>query len=212
MDAFYEESAVNQNAKKGARRYQIVHILSIVFMSIAILFLMVCLLTIQFGTPTADATADQINAYQTTKFICVFCGIQGVLFLVLWFILRKIKMGLNVSYDYCFVSGELRISKVININRRRLLARIDCADMIQVGDIDNSSYPRFKSDPTIKEIICTSNDTAGDGKFFMYVLASMDGKKMFILECRENLLMNIMKFAKRTVLESDYVMQERKQK
>ena len=104
MDAFYEESAVNQNAKKGARRYQTAHILSIVFIVIAILFLMVCLLTIQFGTPGANATADQINAYQMTKFICRFCGIQGVLFLVLWFILRKLKMGLNVSYDYCFVS------------------------------------------------------------------------------------------------------------
>ncbi len=212
MDAFYEESAVNQNAKKGERRYRIVHIVSVVFITLAIILLVICLFTIQFGTPGADATADQIAGYQFTKFICVFCGINGALFLVFWFILRKIKMNINVSYDYCFVSGELRISKVININRRRLVARIDCADMIQVGDIDNSSYERFKADPTVKEIICTSNNEAGEGKFFMYVLASIDGKKMYILECRENLLMNIMKFAKRTVLESDYVMQERKQK
>ena len=212
MDAFYEESAVNQNAKKGERRYKILNILSIVFLTIAIVFLVICLFTIQFGSPSADATADQVATYEMIKFVCIFCGIQGVFFLLCWFVLRKIKMGINVSYDYCFVSGELRISKVVNINRRRLVARIDCADMIQVGDIDNSSYERFKADPTVKEVICTSNDTAADGKFFMYVLASMDGKKLYVLECRENLLMNIMKFAKRSVLESDYVMQERKQK
>ena len=212
MDVFYEESAVNQNAKSGARRYKIVHSISIVFLVLSIVFLMICLFTIPFGSPSADATADQVAHYETVKFICFFCGIQSALFLLFWFVLRKIKTGINVSYDYCFVSGELRVSKVININRRRLVARIDCADMIQVGDIDNSSYERFKADPTVKEIVCTSNDTAAEGKFFMYVLANMDGKKLYILECRENLLMNIMKFAKRSVLESDYVMQERKQK
>ena len=84
--------------------------------------------------------------------------------------------------------------------------------MIQVGDIDNSSYERFKADPTNKEIVCTPNYEPSSGKFFMYVLAQYNGKKLFVLECRENLLMNIMKFAKRSVLESDYVMQERKQK
>ena len=46
----------------------------------------------------------------------------------------------------------------------------------------------------------------------MYILAEYNGKKLFILECREALLMNIMKFAKRTTLDHDYVMQDKKQK
>jgi hypothetical protein len=46
----------------------------------------------------------------------------------------------------------------------------------------------------------------------MYILAQYNGKKLFILECKETLLMNIMKFAKRTALDRDYVMQEKKQK
>jgi hypothetical protein len=82
--------------------------------------------------------------------------------------------------------------------------------MIQVGDIQNSSYERFRSDPSTKEIICTSNTEAAQGKFFMYILANDNGKKLYILECKEQLLVNIMKFAKRTVLESDYVSQEKK--
>jgi hypothetical protein len=84
--------------------------------------------------------------------------------------------------------------------------------MIQVGDIDNPSYARFKADPTVKEVVCTPNFESSEGKFFMYILANYNGKKLFVLECRELLLMNIMKFAQRSVLESDYVMQERKQK
>ena len=91
------------------------------------------------------------------------------------------------------------------------MARIDCEEMIQIGDVDNPSYERFRSDPATKSVICTSNNVAAEGKFFMYILANHDGKKLFVLECRETLLLNLLKFVKRTVLESDYVMQEKKQ-
>lgn len=204
MDAFYEESAVNQNGTRDKRIYRIFFIVSMVFLWIGILLLIVFL----FNFPW-QASTDEMRAFQ---FFFGFIGVLGLLCLLTWFLFSKIKERFNVSYDYCFVTGELRISKVFNMNRRKLIARVDCEDMIQVGDADNPSYERFKSDPTIKEVVCTPNFEASDGKFFMYVLANYDGKKLFVLECRENLLMNIMKFAKRSVLESDYVMQERKQK
>lgn len=204
MDAFYEESAVDRNSRRGARTYRILHIVSVVFLIIAVLLFV----TFLFNFPW-QATTDEAKGWQ---FFFGFIGVLGLSCLATWFVFYKLKSHFNVSYDYCFVSGELRISKVFNINRRKLVARIDCEDMLQVGDIDNSSYERLKSDPLTKQIVCTPNDEPTEGKFFMYVLANYNGKKLFILECRENLLMNIMKFAKRSVLESDYVMQERKQK
>ncbi len=204
MDAFYEESAVDKNSAKSARKYRILHIISTVCLVIAILLIIVCLFNFPFSG-SGETVAS-------LRFVFGFCGVQGLMFFLVWFLLRKWKLRYNVSYDYCFVSGELRISKVFNVNRRKLIARIDCAEMIQVGDIDNPSYERFKSDPTVKEVVCTPNFEAGEGKFFMYVLAAYNGKKLFVLECRELLLMNIMKFAKRSVLESDYVMQEKKQR
>jgi hypothetical protein len=211
MDAFYEESAVNNNAKSGSRKYKITHVFSIVALILAILFLMIFLMYMPWGI-SSGATAEQQAMYQATRSMCIFLGIQGVFMLGLWFFLYKLKGRFNVSYDYVFVTGELRISKVFNVNRRKLVARLDCEDMIQVGDIDNSSYERFRADPTVKEVLCTSNVEAAEGKFFMYVLANNDGKKLYVLECREQLLINIMKFAKRGTLESDYVMQEKKQR
>ena len=210
MDVFYEESAVNHNSKKGARHYKLAHIGSVIFLTLGILFLVVCLFNIPFGT--VDTTNEEVvAAYEMAKFICVFCGIQGALFMLFWFLLSRLKKRFNVSFDYCFVSGELRISKVFNINKRKLITRIDCADLIQVGDIDNSSYDRFRADPMTKEVICTPNVDAGEGKFFLYLLVNDGGKKLYVLECREELLMKIMLFAKRSVLESDYVMQDKKQ-
>lgn len=203
MDAFYEESAINQNAVKESRKYKIFHILSYVFLFLGIILLIMAIFNMPIGG------GEDAGAFWT---MFGFMLIQGLMFMGMWFAFYKIKSRYNVNFDYCFVTGELRISKVVNVNKRRLVARIDCEDMIQVGDVDNPSFDRFRADPTVKTVFCTPNVEASEGKFFMYVLANYNGRKLYVLECRENLLMNIMKFAKRSVLESDYVMQERKQK
>jgi hypothetical protein len=195
MDVFYEESALVHNSEKKQKKYNILTAISTVFLVLGILWII-----IGFYTINIKSLGDWI----AWGFICLW------LFSA-WFMLRMWKMRINVSYDYAFVSGELRISKVINVNKRKLVARIDCDDMIQFGDAENPSFERFRSDPNVKTVFCTSNDVAAEGKFFMYVLAEYNGKKLFVLECRELMLMNILKFARRNKLESDYVMQEKKQ-
>ena len=190
MDVFYEESSIAQNATSGARKYQILNILSQIFLWIGIIL--------------------AVFAFNIPFNLLVLWFLFVATFFIFWFVLRRWKMNFNVSYDYCFVSGELRISKVVNVNRRKLVARFTTEEMIQIGDIDNPSFDRFRSDPTSKTVICTSNVEATEGKFFMYILAEYNGKKLFVLECREELLMHILKFAKRGTLESDYVMLEKK--
>ena len=203
MDAFYEESAVNQNATKERKKYSIFNIISYVFLFLGILLLVMAIFNMPLG-----GGEDASGLWSLFWFMLL----QGLMFMGMWFAFYKLKSRYNVSFDYCFVTGELRISKVCNVNKRRLVARLDCEDMIQIGDVDNPSFDRFRADPTVKTVFCTPNVETSNGKFFMYVLANYNGRKLYVLECRENLLMNIMKFAKRSVLESDYVMQERKQR
>lgn len=123
------------------------------------------------------------------------------------------KKRVNVSYDYTFVTGELRIAKVFNINRRKFLYKIQPEEILQLGDVENSSYDRLRSDPSCKQVVLTPNAEPMEGKFFMYILTAVSqGKRLYILECREELLINILKFVKRGTLESDYVSQEKKNK
>ena len=49
-----------------------------------------------------------------------------------------------------------------------------------------------------------------EGKLFMYIFVNDNGKRLYVLECRETLLVHILNFAPRSVLESDYVKQEKK--
>ena len=191
MDVFYDECSKAKGSEKARRKYTIVNILANVFLVIGIIML---LLTLYIP----------IDGIVFWLFFCSW-------FFVCWFVLFKFKNRFNVSYDYTFVSGELRIAKVINVNKRKLVVRIQAEDIIQLGDVDNTAFDGLRADPNTKTVFCTSNDEAEEGKFFMYILVSDNGKKLYILECRELLLMHILKFVKRTTLESDYVSQEKKQ-
>ena len=194
MDVFYEESAIAQNSDKKLKKYNILSGISIVFLVLAILWIVI-------GFYTVDITS--IGNW-------IFWGMIFIWLLSVWFLLRLWKMRINVSYDYCFVSGELRISKVININKRKLVTKFDCSEIIQVGDVDSPAFDRFRSTPNTKLVVCTSNDVAAEGKFFMYIHVDYNGKKLYVLECREELLVQMLKFMKRTALDRDYISQEKK--
>ena len=94
-----------------------------------------------------------------------------------------IKRRININYDYTFVSGELRIVKVFNVNRRKLLARIQPEEMLQVGDTDSESYARLLANTMNKQVFCTPNVEPANGKFFMYVHANeVTGKKLYFVK------------------------------
>ena len=193
MDVFYEESSIPKASVKESRKYKILQIVSYIFLTIGILMLF-------WGYMFVP-----VDAWIGWAIFCAW-------FFLIWFVCAKLKKRFNVSYDYTFVSGELRIIKVLNINKRKLVTRINCDEILQIGDAENSAFERLQSSPDSKNVVCTSNIEPTEGKFFMYILINENGKKLYLLECREELLVNIMRFAKRSVLESDYVSQSKKQK
>ncbi len=216
MDAFYEESAINQNAKRGARNYKILHYFSWAFFIIATIFAVIAFMFFPLKPTEEGRTPEEyqgaLNLYPSALAFFFFLAGTMLFFTCLGFMCYFFKRRLNVQYDYSFVSGELRITKVFNINRRKFLESIAAEDIQQIGDVDNMSFERLVSAPGTKLVRYTQNVQPAEGKFFMYILANNGGKKLYLLECRELLLMNIMKFARRSALESDYVMQEKKQK
>ncbi len=193
MDVFYEESSIAQNARKESRKYRILQIISNI------------LLVLGFFSVFISCNILPIKDF------LIWTLMISLWFFVSWFVLFKLKNRYNVNYDYAFVSGELRIARVINTTKRKAVVRLQPEDIIQIGDIDNTAFAGFQADPNVKKVYCTSNVEAAEGKFFMYILANDNGKKLYVLECREELLMHILRFVKRTTLESDYVSQEKKQ-
>ena len=209
MDVLYEESAVNANAAKGEKRYKILNLFTWFFGVLALIFaiLFVIGLVSFLMAMSALKAEDRATAIGSLIFYFMMITLFGGPWLACFLMKRKI----NVSFDYTFVSGELRISKVFNVNRRKFLYRIDAESIQKMGDADTPSFDRVISDPSVKKIVCTPNAEPSGGKFFLYIVTSESGgRRVYILECREELLINILKFVKRGILESDYVMQEKK--
>lgn len=209
MDVLYEESAVNANAAKGEKRYKILNLFTWFFGVLALIFaiLFVIGLVSFLMAMSAMKAEDRATAIGSLIFYFMMVTLFGGPWLACFLMKRK----LNVSFDYTFVSGELRISKVFNVNRRKFLYRIDAESIQKMGDADTPSFDRVISDPSVKKIVCTPNAEPSGGKFFLYIVTSESGgRRVYILECREELLINILKFVKRGILESDYVMQEKK--
>ncbi len=91
--------------------------------------------------------------------------------------------------------------------------RFESEDILKIGDVDNGNFDRLRADPMNKLVICTPNEEPMNGKFFMYIQAVVAGeRKLIVLEVREEMLVKILGFAKRGVLENEYVSQEKKNK
>lgn len=209
MDVLYEESAVNANAAKGEKRYKILNLFTWFFGVLALIFAILFVIGLVSFLMAMSALKAEDRATAIGSLIFYFMMIT--LFGGPWLACFLMKRKLNVSFDYTFVSGELRISKVFNVNRRKFLYRIDAESIQKMGDADTPSFDRVISDPSVKKIVCTPNAEPSGGKFFLYIVTSESGgRRVYILECREELLINILKFVKRGILESDYVMQEKK--
>ncbi len=212
MDVLYEECAVNQNSARGEKIYKILNIGYYICVILGVIGAITVIMNISF-VDAGSLSAPELEAYAVTQSF-LFLGVMtlvsfGGTAVALFFLKRRV----NISYDYTFVSGELRIVKVFNVNRRKLVTRLQSDSILQLGDTENASFDRLAADPMNKKVFCTPNGEPKQGKFFMYIHASEPiGKRLYILECREELLVNILHFVKRGTLESDYVMQEKKQK
>lgn len=204
LDAFYEESAVNLNEKKQSVYYTIFHVAQIVFIVLTVLWFLFGFNFIIEVPINGKTIVDVLPSW-------IFFGLLFLSFLSGAILFGLLKKRFNVSYDYSCVYGELRISQVFNQRKRKLVCRIEPNSILQVGDMESSSYDLLRSTTGVKEVVCTPNMTAGSGKFFLYVYAVDEGaKKLFLLECREALLINLMQYLRRDILDREYVPQNKK--
>ncbi len=190
QEVFYEESATIINAKSEKNKYNLLKTISIISYVILGVWLFLVFMFYEFSNAVADI---------------IFILIPTALFFATGLLFGKFKNKYCVEYDYTFVSGSIRFSKVIKNRKRKFIVEFDCADVETIGRVGSDTFEKYFDSPNIIKSVLTSNDQAGEGKDFYYIVANTgDGKNLYILECTQTLLANILKFSKRTVLEGDF--------
>lgn len=181
-DDFYESSVGPQNEKTQRIFYNI-------YQTLFILLVIAFCVSLYFYLIFMD------NGF---IFIIAFILIFGV---VTFFAKRR----LLCYYDYTFVSGEVRIVKVINCKRRKLKLVFDTKNVIQVGKVGSESFENLKKKPGQKIVMTSPNGFAAENQLF-YVLAKVNGEEqLIIMECDEKFLVYVISSKGKSVVEKDYV-------
>lgn len=193
QELFYEESALVQNAQSSTRKYNTFKSLSILFYVLTGIWVLcfIFLYQIYLENPLFD--------------IIIFL-IPTILFIVSAIIFGNFKNRFYLDYDYIFVSGNIRVSKVIKNVKRRLLISFDTQYIEKVGLYGSKTFFKYNEVVGISKMIFTQNDIPADNKDFYYIVANVNGeKKLMIFECTDLFIKNVLKFSKKTVLEEELV-------
>lgn len=122
-------------------------------------------------------------------------------FAVLCYFIRRKTL---LYFDYTYISGEVRIVRVINGKFRRRFLVIYCKDIEQVGKVTSNSFERLYENKAYKRRIATPNGLGADNQLY-YIAGKVDGERqLIVLECDEQFLAYIVSYRGKGILESDY--------
>ena len=202
QEVFYEESASLLNEKPAKFRYNLLTIVGVICILSAVLA--INMIWMAFSVPVNE---EDMQSFVLKDFLLSLLPlfILFVLMVVGAVLLFKKRHSVYVSYDYTFVTGELRICKVIHNRKRKLLYRLSDERLIKIGRVGSESYKKLKASPDNKEDILTPNEEAAEGKEFFYIQASTNvGKKILVLECRQQMISTILRYMNKNILESEF--------
>jgi len=186
----YEESARTQKEKSASTKYYVLKVMSILSYVLLGVWCFFCF----YAVPLDQGFIN-----------ILLMIIPMAMFIASGVILGKFKNRFYVDYDYIFVSGSIRFSKVIKNVKRKFIIKFECSDIEKIGKIGSGTFTKYNNMPDIKRMILTSNSEPEEGKDFFYIVANVEEeKKLFILECTETFMVNVLKFSRKTVLEEDY--------
>lgn len=190
-EVFYEESSRVQNEKSASTKYYIFKSLSVASYIIMVIWLMFI-----FMAPILTGN---------TLFDIIFIVVPFVLFLTSGILFGRFKNRFYIDYDYTFVTGSIRVAKVIKNIKRKFILKFEAKSIEKIGKYGSNTFEKYSSMPGVNKLIFTSNYTADEGKDFYYIVANVDGtKKLMIFECTELFIVNILKFSNKSVLEEEF--------
>ncbi|MBE7081021.1 MAG: hypothetical protein E7372_00485 [Clostridiales bacterium] len=192
QEVFYEETATIQNQEKAAKKYNFFKLISRICY---ILFTLYAIILFLFFGPDPNGAIFSI----------IFSFLPLVIFLVTAILCGRYKNTLYVEYDYTFISGSIRIAKVVKDYRRKTVINFDTYNIEKIGRYNSSTYNKYQIMPGINKLILTQNLIASENKDFYYLVVNVNSKKnLLVLECSDQFIVNILKFSKKTILEERF--------
>lgn len=192
QEVFYEETSLLNKEKTALGKYRLLNIFSIAS------YVMAGIVALMF-----------FYFYDIENFNLLVFAVSALLpfalFLFFGIMLGRIKNTMFVDYDYTYVSGSIRISKVIRRIKRKNILKFETSDIVQMGKYGSETYLKIEKMPGVKKMILTGNQTPSEGNDFFYLQVNTEGvNKLLVFDCSEKFMATILRYSNKTILEKDY--------
>lgn len=198
-EKLYEESAISKRSERESKIYK-------VFLVVSYIFFGLCVFQLFFAFPYISNTLANENLTSLGKalFIILWVGLTAGLFLI-GLLLFKLKNRFNVSYDYTYVDDEIRFTKVFNGRRRKFLATVTMDQILKIGYCEKPSFQdALRGLKGKKPKVLTPNKEPEEGKDFIYLVVNTPSeRRIYVLECRKEMLEYLVFAAGRTKWERE---------
>ena len=192
-EIFHEESSHIQNEKKAKTIFIIFTVLA------AISFIMMIFWIFMIGFVKVD---DLKKGNIVVNIIYLF--VPSLMFLGLGILSMNFRSKFYVDYDYTFVTGNVRFSKIIRNVKRKNICSFNVEAIEKVGKVDSETFNMYLKMPGIKKKPLTLNVYPSNEDFFYMVVNTDKGKDLFILDCKEEFIATVLRYSNRGILEKDY--------
>lgn len=192
-EIFYEESSHIQNEKKAKTIFIIFTVLA------AISFIMMIFWIFMIGFVKVE---DLKKGNIVVNIIYLF--VPSLMFLGLGILSMNFRSKFYVDYDYTFVTGNVRFSKIIRNVKRKNICSFNVEAIEKVGKVDSETFNMYLKMPGIKKKPLTLNVYPSNEDFFYMVVNTDKGKDLFILDCKEEFIATVLRYSNRGILEKDY--------
>ena len=149
QEVFYEETSLLNKEKTALGKYRLLNIFSIAS------YVMAGIVALMF-----------FYFYDIENFNLLVFAVSALLpfalFLFFGIMLGRIKNTMFVDYDYTYVSGSIRISKVIRRIKRKNILKFETSDIVQMGKYGSETYLKIEKMPGVKKMILTGNQTPSE--------------------------------------------------
>ncbi|MBR2614111.1 MAG: hypothetical protein IKC71_00750 [Clostridia bacterium] len=193
MDLYYEETSLVKYPEKPLKRYKTFRILFITCFVLGVIWLLY----------TFNGGVNFVDEYIIEAVTITFLPVTALFWLgaIFW----KLANKQYIDYDYCFNSGHMIVSKIYKNSKRVSVIQFNTINVYQIGKVDSETYKRETSMPNVKVIKATFNEEPSEDKGFYYIAFTQDAKKIvLVLDCTEQMILNVYKFSSKLVLERDF--------
>lgn len=193
---FFEETAYIIEQNKETRKYNLLKIISVIFYALFVVFLLFMFFNFDLSIFSKNIIFVILEILLNV-FPVVSC------FLVAFF-LGKYKKKFYNEFDYTFVSGSFRFSKVVMNKRRYPIVKFDCSQVEKIGYFGSDLCEDYLNNNRIKKERLTANSEPAENKRLFYMLVSINSERtVYILECTEKFIANILHYVRPTVWERE---------